>query len=868
MVKVNIINHTHWDREWYFSTMDSLVLSDQVFTQALDELKKNKHSKFCLDGQVSILEDYLSIRPERLGEIQELVKEDRLFIGPWYTQTDTQLISGESILRNLIIGINEAEKIAKYMKIGYLPDTFGFNNQMPTILQSCGIDNIIFWRGIDYDKIKSPYFIWKGLNEDKIFAINLINGYGSIPKLSIDRKFRNEKLFPLVDKIKRLTDLEEIIIPIGNDQVGITHDLQKKLRDINKHSEDEYSISSYEEFMDFLKKNQSKLQVYEGEFRIPKTGRVHKTIGSVRYDLKKTNFDIEQMLLNRVEPLYAMAQGLGINISKELIVRAWKKIMEGQAHDGICGCVTDDVAKDVLYRMKQAKEICQGLENFIKYKIAEGIGLSDKEVIIFNTLPYKYTGYKIVEFMSTKRDVVLKDVEQFTILEIDKYEKRKDILVEAPEGNYYIDEDPYYKITALAKVSLPSMGYKVFEIEEFKNSLITKDNKLEINNEFYKIKVKDKKLSIELSNNEIIEDFIFFEDCGNDGDTYDFSPLRNDKPIYFRVTEGKREIGKGIERLILKGRKTLPKNLEDRISMEHFEELDVTLEITLLEKSSIVDCKIVVDNNIESHRLRVGIKSGINSYESIASVPFGYIKRPILNSESHIKNWEKEYLEKPIDIETFEGTVSITDRHRTLSIYSKGIKEYQGIDDIIYLTLLATTSQLGKPDLLYRPGRASGDTTKQGHIMMPTPLAQQKGIKEFSFGISLRKEEFNERIVEKRYENFTTQNISYQMQVLNKFINRLDNKIQPAENMELEFPREYSLLSIDKKVVFSSIAPSLKNSNSLLLRVKNSSSESIPINEKDFSKFKSWKVVNSIEEEKENKLIIKPYNMLTIKLDY
>lgn len=866
MVKVNIVNHTHWDREWYFSTIDSLVLSDQIFTEILDELKENKEANFCLDGQVSILEDYLSIRPERLKDIQELIKEGRLFIGPWYTQTDTQLVSGESILRNLTIGINEAEKIGDYMRVGYLPDTFGFNNQMPTILKSCGIDNIVFWRGIDYEKTKSTYFIWEGLSGEKIFAVNLVNGYGSIPKLYTDAKFKEKKLFPLVNKIKSLTDLEEIVVPIGNDQVGITKNLQDKVNNINGTSEDDYCIGNYEKFIKFLRKSKEKLPIYKGEFRDPKTGRVHKTIGSVRYDIKKSNFDVEQMLLNRVEPLFAMANNLGLDISKNLIIKAWKKLMEGQAHDGICGCITDDVAKDILYRNKQVEELCHGLENLIKYRIAEGISLRDDEIIIFNTLPYKYTGYKVVEFISPYKEVQLKGIESFTIIKEEKYEEREDILVESIEGNYFIDEPPYYKITALVKVDLPSMGYKVFEIEKSKGNRIVKDEELKIQNEFYNIGVKEDRLYIRIGEEKIVEDFIIFESCGNDGDTYDFSPLRKDEPIYFRVNEGKKVFGNGIEKLILGGKKILPKGLKDRLSKKDFEELKVNLEITLLDKSPIINCKIIVNNNIESHRLRVGIKSEIKSDKSIASTPFGYVERPISKADCNNIQWQKDYLEKPIDIEVFEETVSITDDEKTITVFSKGIKEYQLVEDIIYLTLLSTTSQLGKPNLLYRPGRASGDTTKQGHIMMPTPLAQQKGKREFNFGISYLHEAFNERVTEKRYESFTNQDITYQMQTHNRFINRLDNKIQPIEDIGFDFQREYSLLSIDNNVVFSSISPSLKDGNAILLRLKNSSSEPVFIKEKDFSKFKKWEVVNSIEEIQDSRLIIKPYNILTIKL--
>lgn len=863
--KVNIVNHTHWDREWYFTTMDALVLSDQVFTDVLEELGNNKNAKFCLDGQISIIEDYLSIRPEKLELIKKFVNEDRLFIGPWYTQTDAQLVSGESIIRNLSIGIYGTNKIGKHMKVGYLPDTFGFNAQMPTILKSCDIDNIIFWRGINYDtQVKSSYFLWKGLSGKTIYAANFPYGYGKVPRLLLDEEFREKKLFPLVNKIRSLSNLSEIILPIGNDQVEITHNLNGKIEEINNHTKDVYRQSSYEEFIEVLRKNKEKLEIYEGEFRQPKTGRVHKTIGSIRYDIKKTNFEVEQLLLNRVEPLYAIAKSLGIDISRNLIVKAWKKILEGQAHDSMGGCITDDVANDVLYRMKQASQICGGLENLVKRRIAEGVGIKEDEVIVFNTLPYEYSGYKIVEFMSKSKEVTMGGVEELTLLSMEVFEGKKNILIEGQGEDYYINEEPYYKITVMVKLKLPSMGYKVFNIVKSSMKVVKTSQQLEINNSEYKIFVEESLLCIQLKNGTVIKDFIKFENCGNDGDTYDFSPLREDEPICFRVTKGNSLLGGSIEKLILSGKKVLPKTLEDRLTKVKLGELNIKLEITLIKDSSLIECKIIVDNKIESHRLRVAIRSNIFVKESIASIPFGYINRPILNGK--IEEWNSRYLENPIDLEIFDSTVSIANDKNILSIYSKGIKEYQVIEDAIYLTLFSTTGQLGKPNLLYRPGRASGDTTKQGHIMIPTPLAQMQGLSQFEFAISLIREKFNEHVVEKRYETYTSQNISYQMQTFNRFLHRIDNKIQPNLKTMFKYQKEYSLLSIGQEVVFSSLSPSLKD-DALLLRLKNSSNKKISISEYNFKNFTKWELVNNIEVAKENNnLAIEPYDMIVFKL--
>ncbi|CCQ19752.1 Mannosylglycerate hydrolase [Listeria monocytogenes N53-1] len=69
MVKAHIVNHTHWDREWYFTSADALVLSEQLFTEVIDELKKHPEANFVLDGQLSILDDYVALYPEKLADI-------------------------------------------------------------------------------------------------------------------------------------------------------------------------------------------------------------------------------------------------------------------------------------------------------------------------------------------------------------------------------------------------------------------------------------------------------------------------------------------------------------------------------------------------------------------------------------------------------------------------------------------------------------------------------------------------------------------------------------------------------------------------------------------------------------------------------
>jgi len=69
---------------------------------------------FHLDGQFQSIKDYLEIRPENEPRIKELVKAGKLIIGSWYTQPTESLVSGEALIRNMMLGIRECKRLEQY----------------------------------------------------------------------------------------------------------------------------------------------------------------------------------------------------------------------------------------------------------------------------------------------------------------------------------------------------------------------------------------------------------------------------------------------------------------------------------------------------------------------------------------------------------------------------------------------------------------------------------------------------------------------------------------------------------------------------------------------------------------------------------
>ncbi len=104
------------------------------------------------------------------------------------------------------------------MKIGYLPDSFGHTCQLPPqILKGFGIDSVVGMRGVPFSKINSSEFEWRGLNGDVILGVYLKEGYFNACFLPEDYQYADERVFPLVEKLKDVGSTGNILLMNGID---------------------------------------------------------------------------------------------------------------------------------------------------------------------------------------------------------------------------------------------------------------------------------------------------------------------------------------------------------------------------------------------------------------------------------------------------------------------------------------------------------------------------------------------------------------------------------------------------------------------------------------------------------------------------
>lgn len=785
--KIHVIPHSHWDREWYFTTSRSKVYLMKDLGDVLDTLENDPEFKyFMVDAQGSLLDDYIKWRPQDKERISKLVNEGRLVIGPWYTQTDQLVISGESIVRNMYYGMKRCESFGKYMNVGYVPDSFGQSGNMPQIYRQFGIEDTLFWRGVSDDMVKHTDYNWRGDDGSVVFTTQIPFGYyigGNIPEAPEENdEFWQKECF---EKAGARSATRHIYFPNGFDQAPVRTNLPQLIKDRNERDpENEYVISCIEDYIKDVKSENPELEEVQGELVIAKHMRIHKSIFSSRSDLKVMNTQIQNYVTNVMEPLLTISYNLGNEYPHEAVAEIWKLLFENAAHDSIGSCISDTANEDVYVRYKQARDIAVNLVELHSRLIATNVkNDADMTFTVINTLPQKRKDTVIVKTYVPGGKFAIVDENgndvDYTIIksrDLTDYVLSQTIMLD-PSRKFYIPEQVLEVTMAIKANDVPALGYVQYSIDTKKDSHKEIKDKKILENEYYTIEVEENgSLTIvDKANNMTYKNQGILVENGDDGDSFNYSPPRKDMEVFSNESKCAVKIsGSDIyDQAEIHFDMVVPANLEERAEGKVSVTMPVDMTVALRKDSKVIDFNVKVDNKGLSHRLCILFDSQIVSAFNYADQQFGLIKRPnyyekemklymeSTNNKTEKKagiqelaNWANDqstWQEPPISIEPTQSYVSLTDGKTGIAVIPQGVREYEVLDDSkIRLTLFRTYGFMGKENLIYRPGRASGER------IIETPAAQLLKEMEFNFGFTSYAGDINDSDIDTLAKQYNT----------------------------------------------------------------------------------------------------------------
>lgn len=406
--EVDVVVHTHWDREWYLTRTATLARAQTVLAAVVRELDDGGLPSFLFDGQTVAWRDAsAAAEPALAAALRRHAASGALQIGPWYTLADEFLVSGESLLRNLELGLADAAAAgARGPHTGYLPDSFGHVAQMPAILAEWGVASAVVWRGADAE---GNVFDWVAPSGATVPAIYLSEGYYQ-HALNLPPAQGHGALAATLDRLAAHTAAGPLLLTHGGDHLAPPHGIAARIASFNEAQAAyrlRFATLAGHLAASLAAQPAAGRQRIAGELRRNTRAFVLPDVLSTRRYLKLAHQRAEDCLLGAVEPLLAVFWPRGRAAPLNALERCWRSLVEQQAHDSICGCSVDAVHAEMEQRFVQLGQALQAMQrdtleacgaiSFWRHA-AHAVGspnvfADDSACTLFNPLPRERDGW-------------------------------------------------------------------------------------------------------------------------------------------------------------------------------------------------------------------------------------------------------------------------------------------------------------------------------------------------------------------------------------------------------------------------------------------------------------------------------------------
>lgn len=400
---VTCVGHSHIDMAWLWRLSATREKASRTFSTVLNLMEQYPEYRF-MHSSPQLYQFLKTDYPQIFERVQSKIRTGQWEItGGMWVEPDTNLPSGESLVRQFLFGKRFIEKeFDQTTKVVWLPDVFGYSAQMPQIIKKSGMDYFMTTK-ISWNQFNHfPYdtFMWHGLDGTGVlthFITTPENGSwyytynGTLTPEEIPGIWRNYKQ-------KEVNDELLLAYGWGDGGGGPTREMLETARALENLPGIPYTqLDKVEPFFERLnsKVNGKPLDAWRGELYF----EYHRGTYTSQAHNKKCNRRIEE-LMHLIECAYAILLAKGwVNAYPQVEINAiWERILNNQFHDVLPGSSIREVYEDTKADYEALFQSAQSLLQQAITAWEQAAKQDETMVTAFNASSYDRTGLVLLPY--------------------------------------------------------------------------------------------------------------------------------------------------------------------------------------------------------------------------------------------------------------------------------------------------------------------------------------------------------------------------------------------------------------------------------------------------------------------------------------
>ena len=374
-ITVYAVGHTHIDVAWLWRLKHTREKAARSFATVFRMMERFPEYQF-LQSQPQLYDYLKTDYPDLYEQLVERVRDGRWEPeGAMWLEADTNLPSGESLVRQILFGTRFfAKEFGTTCHYLWLPDVFGYTWALPQILKNAGIETFsttkISWN--EFNRMPHDTFLWRGMDGSEVlthFLTTPDKRHWDNPDVWF-ATYNGELMAGTVlgtwraYQDKSLNRDLLVAYGYGDGGGGVNREMLEMRRRLDRLPGLPYvKTGRADEYFDQLHRNleeQGKpIPVWDGELYL----ELHRGTYTSQAYQKRMNRKLELAYRDGewLNVVASLITGSSADGNHQRLNQGWKIILRNQFHDIIPGSSIHEVYEDSRVEYQEALELVEGV---------------------------------------------------------------------------------------------------------------------------------------------------------------------------------------------------------------------------------------------------------------------------------------------------------------------------------------------------------------------------------------------------------------------------------------------------------------------------------------------------------------------------